>query len=192
MATLIGLHVGQRHQPSGICVVEEERRSEIHYNVRFLERIPSGTNYPQIAQRAGEVTIGAARRAGATPELYVNATGFGAPIVGEVRKATGLATVVSVYFNHGDQLVEDGNSITLGKARLVTQLQLLLQSGRLHLPQSPEAEILGKDLQDYEIQPDPAANQREGAFRVGSRDELVTALGMALSGKKRHYSAIIR
>jgi hypothetical protein len=37
-----------------------------------------------------------------------------------------------------------------------------------------------QELQDYEIRVDENANDRYGAFRVGTHDDLVTALGLAV------------
>ena len=66
--------------------------------------------------------------------------------------------------------------MSLGKAYLVSRLQALLQSGRLHLPRTAEAEVLTDELLTYEIRVDKNANDRYGAFRVGTHDDLVTAL----------------
>jgi hypothetical protein len=40
--------------------------------------------------------------------------------------------------------------------------------------------VLGQELMDYEIRVDQDANDRYGAFAVGSHDDLVTALGLAV------------
>ena len=58
---------------------------------------------------------------------------------------------------------------------------MLLQTGRLHLPRTTESEKLAQELLDYEIQVDENANERYGAFRVGTHDDLVTALGLAVN-----------
>lgn len=68
---------------------------------------------------------------------------------------------------------------------LVTRLQVLLQGDRLHLVQSPEAEILAQELREYEVKVTPDANERYGAFRVGTQDDLVTALGLAVQEDPR-------
>ena len=57
---------------------------------------------------------------------------------------------------------------------------MLLQTQRLHLPKSTEAELLAEDLLSYEIEVGEDANERYGAFKVGARDDLVTALGLAV------------
>ena len=62
---------------------------------------------------------------------------------------------------------------------------MLLQTARLHLPRTAEAERLAQELLDYEIQIDEKANERYGAFRVGSHDDLVTALGLAVNKEPR-------
>ena len=54
-----------------------------------------------------------------------------------------------------------------------------MQTGRIKLPRTAEAEALARELLDYEIRVDQDANDRYGAFRVGSHDDLVTALGLA-------------
>jgi hypothetical protein len=70
--------------------------------------------------------------------------------------------------------------VHLGKAFLVSRLQMLLQSGRVHLPRNPAAETLAAELLNYEIRVDEKANDRYGAFKVGTHDDLVTALGLTV------------
>ncbi len=69
--------------------------------------------------------------------------------------------------------------VTIGEAFLVSRLQSLLQTGRLHLPQSDEAQVLA-ELHDHELRVDENANEKYGAFKVGTHDDLVTALGHAV------------
>ena len=56
----------------------------------------------------------------------------------------------------------------------------LLQTGRILLPQTREAHALAAELLDYEIRVNPDANERYGAFKVGTHNDLVTALGLAV------------
>ena len=44
---------------------------------------------------------------------------------------------------------------------------------------------MARELEDYEIRVSEDANDRYGAFRVGSHDDLVTALGLAVQGDVR-------
>jgi hypothetical protein len=113
--------------------------------------------------------------------LFVDGTGVGQPVVDLLREKGAGVPVRPVYFTHGDRRVEqrDG-SIGLGKAWLVSRLQALLQTARILLPRTMEARVLGQELMDYEIRVDQDANDRYGAFAVGSHDDLVTALGLAV------------
>jgi hypothetical protein len=63
---------------------------------------------------------------------------------------------------------------------LVTRLQVLLQPGRVPLPDTEEARTLAEELMEYEVEVAEDADDRYGAFKVGTRDELVTALGLAV------------
>jgi hypothetical protein len=204
---VVGVDVGQRVDPTAIAVVQlDERpadeRTDVHHLVRHLERLPLGTPYPRVVARVAEVVRGVrvqVRRrpipeggsaiardhaalwrddgTDATLTLYVDATGVGQPIVDLLVEA-GLRPK-AVYFTHGDRRTLEGREVRLGKAWLVSRLQALLQTDRIHLPETREARQLAKELLDYEIKVDQNANDTYGAFKVGSHDDLVTALGLA-------------
>jgi hypothetical protein len=83
-----------------------------------------------------------------------------------------------IAFTHGDTF--DPVSGRLGKALLVSRLQVLFDERLTDLPKGdPEAEAMARELRDYEIHVEPNANELYGAFKVGSHDDLVTALGLA-------------
>ena len=193
MSNLItmGVDIGQKREPTAICVTEiDERRIGSrrvnHWIVRHLERLPIGTSYPAVAKRLSEVSGGIRNMATRRPYLYVDATGMGQPIIDLLRdETTRLGSITPVYFTHGDQRNQEGGEIRLGKAYLVSRLQMLLQTARLHLPKTAESHKLAQDLLDYEIQVDEKANERYGAFSVGTQDDLVTALGLAVNKEPR-------
>lgn len=177
-----------------------------HYVIRHLERLPLGTPYPDAAKRLGEIVANLKRQASIAAEerylaepygyarrdpgnvnltTYVDATGVGQPVVDLLNAAK--VNVNPVYFTHGDRRTEErqeyplkGFRVSLGKAWLVSRLQALLQTGRIHLPDTNEARVLAKELQDYEIKVSEDANDKYGAFKVGTHDDLVTALGLAV------------
>ncbi len=177
-------------------------KEEYHFLIRHLERLPLGTPYPRVAERLAEVVDGVRGRAGrrvvevpvfeagriliarremdARPDvtLFVDATGVGQPVV-DLLDVAGVRPI-PCYFTHGDRRAVDGGRVTIGKAWLVGRLQALLQTKRLHLPQTAEARQLARELLDYEIRVDEDANDKYGAFKVGTHDDLVTALGLAV------------
>lgn len=184
----IGIDIGQRRDPTAICVAEVELRPgpvrpEEHYLIRHLERLPLGTPYPEVARRLQDLTVRVARRAGGRPTVYADATGVGLPVVDGLKATVTAADVVAVFLTHGDRRREVNGEVRLGKARLVCRLQALLQAERLHLPHTREAEALAAELVSYEIRVSEDALARYGAFRVGTHDDLATALGLAVQDR---------
>lgn len=212
----IGADIGQRVDPTAIVVCEAVRRQRVPagpwelppragyvgsaeirrapaqyetvFTARHLERLPLGTQYPDVAERVAEVVRNIHKRypsGRVRLRLTVDATGVGRPLVDLLRVALlGVpVTLIAATFVHGDRL--DGHSssreVKVGKAYLVSRLQALIQTDRLHLPaQHAEAQVMARELADYEIKVDLNANDTYGAFRVGSHDDLVTALGLAV------------
>jgi hypothetical protein len=83
------------------------------------------------------------------------------------------------YFTHGNRRTEANGQVMIGKAWLVSRLKALFQSDRIHLsPSDPAAAALNRELLDYEIRVDENANDKYGAFKTGTHDDLVTALGL--------------
>lgn len=153
---VVGIDIGQKRDPTAIAVAEIEHRpsaavpgggrprKESHYLVRHLERLALGTPYPEVARRLGEICHRVYERCGRRPDVFVDATGVGQPIVGVLEASAPKAQLWSVYFTHGDRRVEvrAESKVTLGQAHLVSRLQSLLQCQRIHLPATTEARAL--------------------------------------------------
>lgn len=195
----VGIDIGPKVDPTAIAVSEVQLRpradedpggyTDDHHIIRHLERLQLGTPYPKVADRLVEIVEGIIARSGQAPIVYADATGVGLPVVDVLRERFKgrYVKIIPVYFTHGDRRsVEDvpegggGKQVKLGKAWLVSRLQALLQTTRLHLPATEEARALAKELQDYEIRITENANDTYGAFKVGTHDDLVTALGLAV------------
>jgi len=186
MGVLIGLAIGQGRRSTAIAVIEDELRPgpdgrrEYHYTARHLERLPAGTSYPAVAQRLGEIVEALAAVGRKWPHIYLDVTGMGDPVVRMIKQVIPRSRLRPVFFTHGDRRTEDDDFIYLGKSYLVSQLKILLQTARLHLPRTPEAKTLAADLLAYEVEVTEDANDRYGAFKVGRHDDLITALGLAV------------
>jgi hypothetical protein len=99
----------------------------------------------------------------------------------EIRDARSVLTEAT--FTHGDRLhgMIGSQRMSVGKAFLVSRLQALFQTSRIKLPANyPEAEAMARELMDYEIKVSEQGNDTYGAFKVGTHDDLVTALGLAV------------
>jgi len=187
----IGADIGQRVDPTAIAVAEAEARvvdgrSETIYRIRHLERLPLGTSYPAVAERVATVAAGVTKKGALVRRLYADCTGVGRPVVDMLPPALirqhVTTQVWAVTFTFGDRRTEhrDEREIIMGKAWLVSRLQVLLQSQRILLPHTTEARALADELLVYEIKVTDNGNEQFGAFKVGTHDDLVTALGLAV------------
>lgn len=188
MTVRLGVDLGQRRDLTAVCVAEGERRevegrTESHFLVRHLERLPLGTPYPQVADRVARIADQVRKKAGESPTVFVDATGVGQPVVDLLRERVHSGAVVAVWFTYGDQRTEtwegDDLRVSLGKGHMVSRLQAMLGSGRLHLPRTREAGALTDELLNYELRVDQSGHETFGAFKTGTHDDLACALGLA-------------
>lgn len=188
MAISIGVDVGKQRDPTAVAVVESEwrevdGRTEAHFNVRHLERLPLGTPYPEVVERIARITDQVRAKSGERPMVFVDSTGVGGPVVDLLRERVQSGLVVPVTFTAGDRRTESWEDgflrVSLGKSLMVSRLQAMLGSGRLHLPRTPEAGALTRELLNFELRVDQSGHETSGAFRTGTHDDLVCALGLA-------------
>lgn len=113
----------------------------------------------------------------------MDATGVGGPVLDLLREQVHSGEVVAVWFTYGDQRTEswegDHLRVSLGKAHMVSRLQVLLGTDQLHLPKTHETGVLTEELLAYELRIDEEGHERFGAFKVGQHDDLACALGLA-------------
>ena len=86
---------------------------------------------------------------------------------------------VTITAGHEVTLSEAGE-FRVPKKELVGVLQVLLQTRRLRISQAlPEAAILAKELETFQVKLTAAANEAFGAWREGQHDDLVLAVALA-------------
>jgi hypothetical protein len=142
-----------------------------------------GTSYPDVAVRVVEVVRNVRAYYKGRLALSIDGTGVGLPIVDLVKAALKGAPnldITAIMFTHGDRFDRKSETASLGKAFLVSRLQALLQTQCIKLPDTDEARQLAEELANYEIKITADANDTYGAFKVGTHDDLVTALGLAV------------
>jgi hypothetical protein len=151
------------------------------YTIRHIERLPLGTSYPEVATLIADMLCSklfARRRV----QVLIDVTGVGRPVYDDLkleasrREAARKVSIRPITFAHG----ETYNATTgrMGKAYLVSRLQSLLQSGRIHAPDTPEVRATMEELKVYEIKVSNDGKDTYGAI-VGKHDDLATALGLA-------------
>jgi hypothetical protein len=182
----IGVDIGQSQDPTAIVVADPEiRENEIHYVIRYLRRLPLGISYPAIIEEIIKVHQNIPEPDGSfelNKQVWIDATGVGKPVVDLIRNNCSYINLHEVYIIGGeakDNINPWSRVIKLPKAYLVSRLQVMLGYGRIHLPKTEEASALQEELKNYTIRVNEHANSEFGAFKVGTHDDLVTALGLA-------------
>jgi hypothetical protein len=176
----IGLHVDAQGQ-----VIQARDADPVlsdTYTVRYIERLPLGTPYPKVAVFIADMLCSNLlyrRRV----RVFIDVTGVGRPVYDDLKKEIGLrveardAWLKPITFAHGEHY--DRNTGRLGKAYLVSRLQSLLQNGSVQAPDTPEVRQTLEELRTYEIKVSEQGKDTYGAFKVGTHDDLATALGLS-------------
>lgn len=180
-AVTVGVDLGQQHDFSAIVVAELTDADKDLHEVRWMERLPLGTSYPGVVDRVIAVHAGAAARQPLeqrSPELLLDATGLGQPVVDLVRQRK--VKVTPVYLTGGDSATKVGDAWRIAKSALVSRLQVLFQDERVRFgSRDPLAEAMVDELLNFEIKVSEGGQDTYGAFKTGAHDDLVVALGLA-------------
>ena len=140
--------------------------------MRFLERVPLGTPYPDVATRAPNEAI--ASRC----TLVMDATGVGAPVLDLLRRADLGCGIEPVILTGGERESHAGGVWHVPKHDLVSGLQTMLEKREIEIPAKyGPALLLGKELANMGTR----VGER-GRFRIGrlneEHDDLVIACAL--------------
>lgn len=154
---------------------------EIIFVVRELGRLPLGTDYVSAARAEAEVchNVNCADYDHA-PRLFVDATGIGGPVIDSLERflPTGV-TAVRVLWTSGAKLNRVGREWHVGKGRIVSRLQALIDTGRIQVPSTPEAQALLDELTSFEIKITDSGTVVASA-KSGAHDDLVMSLALCV------------
>lgn len=219
---LIGVDLGQAQDYTALCVLERARRDtgrtertlggtslafrmvehpqhENVYSVRHLERLPLGTPYPAQVERVvrlhADVAALTKDRVDRTqPQLVVDQTGVGRPVVDMLRKA-GLKSLNAVTITAGDTASRDGREHRVPKRELVSVLQVLLQTDRLGIADSLDhAVTLTKELLAFKVKFSDKGHDTYGNdWRENPHDDMVLAVALATwAGERLAWPGMVR
>jgi hypothetical protein len=181
MSFILGLDLGQTTDFSALVVLERPQTTGSEkptYALRHLQRWHLGTAYTQIVAEVAELAHSPFLKGS---PVVVDQTGIGRPVVDLMRqgKRSVWSEPVTITGGHVETVSEDG-SYHVPKKVLVSCLQLILQSRRLNVARSlPEASLLVRELQQFQVKITEAANETFGALGQGQHDDLVIALALA-------------
>jgi hypothetical protein len=171
----IGLDLGQAQDYSALVIVDSE---DAHNQVREIRRWALGTPYPTIV---ADVQLLVAHPALSSPDLVVDATGCGRPVVDLFVAAN--CTPIGVLITSGSHVTQDEETRYwhVPKRELVSTVQIGLQSSTLQIARAlPEAAVLTEELLNFQARITTSANDQYGEWRQGKHDDIVLGLALAL------------
>jgi hypothetical protein len=186
---IVGLDIGQAHDPTAIAVLEERRTSknagkadeslriDKSYQLRHLERLPLGIAYPAQVSYVAELLAREPLNDERT-RLVVDSTGVGRAVF-DLFKRGGLKPLGITITGGQDDSYADG-FYRVAKVQLVSTLQAALHAGELRIASElKDAKTLAAELRDFRATFTSAGNAIFNA-REGAHDDLVLATAIAL------------
>jgi len=196
----VGVDLGQSVDPTAIAVLEKKtgvldfrnahdrhcniagppQKSHSLIEVRYLQRLPLGLDYPTIVERVIEL-MGRAPLCGGEnqkpAELVIDETGVGRP-VGDIFAASGLKPI-RVSIVPGSEVTPQGNDRwNVAKSILISNLDALLNTGELKIAAGlAEADAIKAEFQDFRRKLSETGKPTYGA-RVGRHDDLLFAVAI--------------
>ena len=197
---IIGVDLGQARDYTAIAIFERIEKltgkaekgrwtTQVRYELPHLERPPLGTSYPAIIERL--IDLIARLPAHQRLSILVDRTGCGRPVVDLMRREKLRVIPITITFG-GSVSGSMFSSYNVPKRDLVSNLAILLQSGRLKIAKVlPEASELVDELQNFKMKITPAGNDTYEAWRESDHDDLVLASAIACwYGEKKLWSIL--
>jgi hypothetical protein len=171
---------------------ERQRRPMIRHNLVRLHRYPLGTSYPEIARSVNDVMRQLPTMKFA-PDLVVDASGVGRPVVDQLREL-GL-NPQGVTITGGFGVSGTYSDRRIAKNVLACLLDVVLSEPRLKVPSTdPLAQVLIDELRYFIVKVTTAGNEQFAALRESIHDDLVlaAALGVWSAENRKEGARFIR
>ncbi len=170
----IAVDLGKRVDFTAIAVMERrEGRSEVA--VRYLERLPLGTFYPDVVERVRQLSKDG--RLGSRTQAVVDATGVGGPVVDMMRKAGLGCSLSAVTITGGAVERGQGDWWYVPKQDLLTMVQVAMECGDLKVMRGLAES--GRWVREM------VRMRRRGDGEGGEHDDLAMAVALGLWGLKK-------
>jgi hypothetical protein len=192
---VVGLDLGQSQDFTGLVILEKAEflgawnaatfahEVETAVRMRYIERMPLGTSYPDIVTWVGRVMESKGMTEG-KKSLVVDATGVGRPVVDLLERAEMPCKILPVTITGGATEGMTKGAHRVPKRDLIMGLLVMLQEGELEIAKGlREGEALMKELADMRVQMTSGGRERYGA-KSGAHDDLVMAAALAVWGVK--------
>lgn len=184
LRTIIGVDIGQQSDYTAIAVLEqmvkgiEDKKNINVYLVRYLERVPLKTPYPQVITKVMQIFT-KLYIDGKLPVLVLDITGVGRPIFDSFIQAQ--LKPIGIQIHGGNAVTKDKNIYNVPKRDLAGILQVLYQSQRILVSsQLRDAQTLNTELLNFKIKINiGTGHDSYEAWRESIHDDLVLAVACA-------------
>jgi hypothetical protein len=194
----VGLDLGQSQDFTAVTVVERAElmgdwdpvvlawKKVVKLRLRYLERMPLGTPYPEVVDRVARLTR-CPELAGQC-SLIVDGTGVGRPVIDLLRRGGLSCSLMPVIITGGDVESQENEYYRVSKKDLISGVQVLLQREELQIASKMElAAVLEQELADVRVKITAGGREQYGAWREGQHDDLVLAVALACWGAEQRY-----
>lgn len=185
----VGLDLGQSQDYTAVAVLERPfgraidppDRRRPGFALRHLRRFPLGTPYTVVGTEVLALLRSPVLRGAG---LVVDQTGVGRPVVdmlADKLRNQVACRLLPVTITGGHTVTTgDPTSLHVPKKELISTLQVLLQTRRLHVARAlRETPVLVSELENYRVKITAARNEVFEAWRENRHDDLVLAAALA-------------
>jgi len=207
--TYLGVDLGQSPDPTAIAAVERvitvdwdsidaatrQPACSISYDLRHLERIPTGTRYPVVCDRIRAVRDRVMELLPFSPlqEIVIDGTGVGLPVIDFLRSSLpriegcnwdlddrGIP-LVCIKIHGGDRVGHQDGALCLPKRDLVGRLVVLYQQGLIRVPSTlAEGANLMAELVAYRVKYSAEGHDSYNPQRSSQHDDELLAVACAV------------
>jgi hypothetical protein len=176
----VGFDIAQASDYSAISVIERALVTP-YYRLRYLERLPRRTPYPDQCKQVVDLCDLIGRKYHSLPLLACDFTGVGAPVYDILRTSyQGQTKGVTITGGSTVTITDDGKIHRIPKRDLISRLRVALESGHLKISKAmPEAETFVDELSNFELKVDESGHVTMQAAGSG-HDDLVMSVSLAV------------
>ena len=196
-----GLDLRGERDHSALCFLESEYRLNVqtavreqHFLCRYFRRLRLGLGYPDIADYVARLNQQLSERYRREAIYVVDSKSVDSAVLNYFRERIGEDQIREVSITVGSEINDqpETDEFHVPKQQLVAQLQILLETGRLHLPDTIYSRVMKEELLQHGPKMQGSGTTALAA-KTGQHDELVTSCSLAVLwlAQQRRLGALI-
>src|ERR1700683_1680724 len=112
----VGADIGKSADPTAVVAVEcyrpervapRDPRPEVRHRIRWIERVPLGTDYPRVVDKIASIAETAQASGFRNTTIVLDSTGVGEPVKDMLRRRTSIS-LRAITFTGAEKATKDG------------------------------------------------------------------------------------